>query len=125
MAPVYTFASRSTVADQPKADACRRAPSDRAWSCRGALMRRLTTRAQSAGSCPSTSTPERPSLTTVRRPPTRAATTGVPQACASSATSPNDSEWDGVSTIVAARYHWASSACGHGGSKRTLALIPR
>ena len=44
MAPVYTLASLSTVADQPKADACRRAPSDRALSRPGAWMRRLTTR---------------------------------------------------------------------------------
>ncbi len=32
MAPVYTLASRSTVADQPKADACRSAPADSARS---------------------------------------------------------------------------------------------
>lgn len=50
IAPVYTLASRSTVADQPKADACRRAPADIACRRRGALTRRLITRAHSAGS---------------------------------------------------------------------------
>src|ERR1700761_335750 len=114
IAPVYTLASRSTVADQPKADACRRAPAESACRRLGALTRYLITLAQSAGSCPSTRTPESPSLTTVRRPPTLAATTGVPQACASRATRPNDSEWEGVSMMVAARYQSASSACGQG-----------
>src|SRR5690348_6996414 len=37
--PVYTLASPSTVADQPKPDACRRAPADRARRRPGAPMR--------------------------------------------------------------------------------------
>ena len=40
----------------------------------------------------------RPSSTTERRPPTSAATTGVPHAAASSATRPNDSVREGTST---------------------------
>ena len=44
-----------------------------------------------AGSWPSTSSPLCPSRTTVVSPPTAAATTGVPVACASTATRPNDS----------------------------------
>ena len=60
----------------------------------------------------------------MRSPPTAAATTGVPQACASSATRPNDSECDGTSTIVAARYQSASSRCEHGGSNRTWPETP-
>src|SRR5215472_18720565 len=124
MAPVYTVASLSTVADQPKVDACRSAPRESACSRLGDLTSRLMDRAQSAGSWLSTSTPEWPSLTTVRSPPTLAATTGVPHAWASRATKPNDSEYDGVSTTVAARYHSASSACGHGGSNRTMPVIP-
>ena len=45
--------------------------------------------------------------TAVGRPPTLAATTGVPQACASTATSPNDSLCEGTASTSAARYHWA------------------
>ena len=48
-------------------------------------------RPRPAGSWPSTSSPLCPSRTTVVRPPTAAATTGVPVACASAATRPNDS----------------------------------
>ena len=66
--------------------------------------------AQTCGSWPSTSTPVAPSATAVGRPPTRAATTGVPQACASTATSPNDSLCEGTTTRSAARYQSASSA---------------
>ena len=62
--------------------------------------------AQSAVSCPSTRMPASP--TAVGSPPTLAATTGVPHACASTATSPNDSLCDGTATRSAARYHWAS-----------------
>ena len=43
------------------------------------------------------------SRTAVTRPPTAAATTGVPQACASIATRPNDSLWLGTATMSAAR----------------------
>ena len=49
----------------------------------------------------------RPSPTAVGRPPTLAATTGVPQACASTATSPKDSLCEGIASTSAARYHWA------------------
>src|ERR1700743_2969584 len=110
IAPVYTLASWSTVADQPKADACLHAPAASACSRLGAV-----TRANAGGSWPSPRTPESPSLTTVRSPPTLAATTGVPQACASRATRPNDSEWEGGSITVAARYHCARLAVREGG----------
>ena len=50
------------------------------------------TAAQALGSWPSTSEPEIPSATAVRSPPTAVATTGVPHACAYSATSPKLSE---------------------------------
>ena len=43
-----------------------------------------------------------PSSTTYRRPPTADATTGVAHACASSATSPKDSDLEGTSTASAA-----------------------
>ena len=46
----------------------------------------------------------------MRRPPTAAAITGVPHAWASTATRPNDSEYEGTMTTVAARYQSASSA---------------
>ncbi len=59
--------------------------------------------AHSRGSRPSTSSPVSPSLTIDRSPPTDAATTGVPQAAASSATSPNDSVRDGTRHTSAAR----------------------
>ena len=48
--------------------------------------------AQSSTSWPSTSVPLTPSRTATGSPPTAAATTGVPHACASMATSPKDSE---------------------------------
>ena len=63
-------------------DACSRAPA-REPGQRPAARSGPERRAQRAGSCPSTSTPETPSRTAVRSPPTDAATTGVPQACAS------------------------------------------
>ena len=56
---------------------------------------------------PGTSTPAVPDAR-VGSPPTAAATTGVPQACASMATSPNDSLYDGTATRSALRYHWTS-----------------
>ena len=68
--------------------------------------------------------PEWPCRTAVRSPPTAAATTGVPHACASIATRPKDSEYEGTITSVAARYHCASSRCGHGGSSRTSPVRP-
>ena len=55
-------------------------------------MRRANTEDQARGSWPSTNTPEIPSATTVRNPPTALATTGVPHACASRATRPKLSE---------------------------------
>src|SRR5690348_5286844 len=119
MAPVYTSTSRSAVAGQPNLDACATAPRESSASRSGEAVSPASTRAHASGSCPSTSMPEKPSLTAVRSPPTAAATTGVPHAWASSATRPNDSECDGTSTIVAARYQPASSRCEHGGSNRT------
>ena len=62
--------------------------------------------------------------TAVRSPPTAAATTGVPHACASIATSPNDSLYDGTTTTSAARYQSASSACATGGTNRTTSAMP-
>ena len=57
----------------------------------------------------------------MRRPPTSVATTGVPQACASRATRPNDSLWLGTATTSAARVPVAQAVAGRrrGGSKRT------
>src|SRR6266700_4895780 len=80
MAPVYTSISRSAVAGQPNADACASAPRDSSASRPGEPRRPESTCAHTTGSCPSTRTPEKPSLTAVRSPPTAAATTGVPQA---------------------------------------------
>ena len=57
-------------------------------------------------------------------PPTAAATTGVPHACASTATRPKDSLYDGTATKVAAAYHLASSSCDTGGTKRTTSAMP-
>ena len=67
---------------------------------RGALA---TAAAKSAGSRSSTRKPVTPSSTSVRSPPTAAATTGVPQAAASRATRPNDSERLGTTHTSAAR----------------------
>ena len=58
----------------------------------GSIKSREITADHARGSCPSTSDPEIPSATAVRKPPIAVATTGVPQAWASSATKPNDSE---------------------------------
>ena len=69
-----------------------------------------------------TSTPASP--TAVGSPPTAAATTGVPLACASTATSPNDSLYDGTATRSALRYHWTSCSRATGGTNRTCASIP-
>ena len=80
MAPVYTSISRSAVAAQPNPDACASAPRDNDASHRGEETRSRRTAAHTSGSCPSTSTPEKPSRTAVRSPPTAAAATGVPQA---------------------------------------------
>src|SRR4029079_1873011 len=85
---------------------------------------RCNASAQSSVWCPGTNTPLRPSRTTVVRTPTAAATTGVPVASASTATSPKDSLYDGTATSVAAAYHWASSACETGGTKRTTSVRP-
>ena len=54
-----------------------------------------------------------------------AATTGVPQACASTATSPNDSLCEGTASTSAARYHWARVGRSTGGTKRTRSPMPR
>src|SRR5689334_16253190 len=80
MAPVYTSISRSAVAGQPNPDACATAPRDSDASHRGDITRSRSTEAHTEGSCPSTSTPDTPSRTAVRSPPTAAAATGVPQA---------------------------------------------
>ena len=55
------------------------------------------------GSCSSTRNPVRPWSTSVVSPPTAEATTGVPQAAASSATRPKDSERLGTRQTSAAR----------------------
>ena len=81
---------------------------------RGGVVRRSAAQARRrsrCGSWPSISTPETPSATAVRRPPTDAATTGVPTACDSMATSPNDSLYDGTTVTSAARYQSTRSAC--------------
>ncbi len=59
------------------------------------------------------------------RPPTFAATTGVPQAWASMATRPKDSLYDGTHTIEAAAYQSASSSWATGGTNRARSAIPR
>ena len=61
----------------------------------------------------------RPSRTAVVSPPTAAATTGVPVACASMATSPKLSLYDGTQTSVDAAYQSTSSSCATGGTNRT------
>src|SRR5690242_582071 len=63
MAPVYTSISRSAVAGQPNPDACASAPRDSEASLRGETTRSRSTEAHTSGSCPSTSTPEKPSRT--------------------------------------------------------------
>ena len=86
---------------------------------RGAVTKPAQRRGPSRrGSWPSTSTPETPSRTAVRSPPTAAATTGVPHACDSTATRPNDSLYEGTTVTSAARYQSASSGCGAGGTNR-------
>ena len=60
-----------------------------------------------------------PSRTAVVSPPTAAATTGVPVACASMATSPKLSLYDGTHTSVEAAYQSTSSSCATGGTNRT------
>src|SRR6266568_3452465 len=72
MAPVYTSISRSAVAGQPNADACASAPRDSSASRPGEATSPDSTCAHTPGSCPSTRTPEKPSLTAVRSPPTAA-----------------------------------------------------
>ena len=81
----------------------------------GSSMSRRRAAAQSRGSWPSTSRPLWPSATTVVSPPTAAATTGVPVACASAATSPKDSLYDGTATAVDAAHQRASSSWATGG----------
>ena len=56
----------------------------------------------------------RPGSTSVRSPPTSAATTGTPQAAASRATRPKDSERLGTTTTSAARYQVESRWWGCG-----------
>ena len=50
----------------------------------------------------------------MRSPPTAAAITGVPQACASKATRPNDSLWLGTQTKSEARYQSGRFSCEAG-----------
>ena len=64
------------------------------------------------------------SPTAIGSPPTSAATTGVPQASASSATRPNDSLCEGMRTRSAARYHSASSGRDTGGTNRVWSATP-
>ena len=60
----------------------------------------------------------------MRNPPTAVATTGVPQACDSMATNPNDSLYDGTTVRSAARYQSASEGCGTGSVNRTRSDRP-
>ena len=99
-------------ASQPNSAACR----TRTGRQRGASPRLgdQPTRARPrsrAGRARRSSTPETPSATAVRRPPTDAATTGVPHACDSIATRPNDSLYDGTTVTSAARYQSTRSDC--------------
>ena len=88
----------------PSASRARKASSSRTWR---------SADAHAAGSWVSSRSPLSSSATTVVRPPTAAAITGVPVACASAATSPNDSLYDGTATTDAAAYQSASSAGRH------------
>ena len=80
---------------------------------------------QALGSWPSTNRPEIPSATAVLKPPTAVATTGVPQAWASSATSPNDSEYEGTQTKSLARYQSERSSCATGGRNSITSDTPK
>ena len=91
----------------------------------GSVAIRRSASAKSVMSCPGTSRPVFPSLTAVVSPPTAAATTGVPQACASRATRPKDSEYDGTQTTEAARYHSASPAPAIGLTNRVTSSTSR
>ena len=82
--------------------------------------------AKSAGSRPSTRKPVRSCSTRVRRPPTAAATTGVPQAAASRATSPNDSERLGTRHDVGRPVVGSTAGgAGAGRTKRIWSATPR
>ena len=76
------------------------------------------------GSWPSTSDPEKPSATAVLRPPTAAAITGVPHACASIATRPKDSLWLGTQTKSEARYQSGRLSCEAGSTNLIESEIP-
>src|ERR1700712_2121625 len=81
----------------------------------GDWTRGASSAAPADGSWPATSTPDVPSWTAVRSPPTAAATTGVPQACASRATRPKDSLWLRTTGTSAAREGSARRPRGRGG----------
>ena len=91
----------------------------------GSRSNRFITEAHAFGSWPSTKEPEIPSDTAVRNPPTAVATTGVPQACASSATKPKLSEYDGTQTKSAARYQSGKSERMTGSIKCTTSSTPK
>src|SRR5258705_10996357 len=82
-------------------------------------------RAHSWGACPVTSAPDTPSRTAVTRPPTAAATTGVPDACASSATRPKDSLWLGPAATNPAPEKADKAGAAHGGTEGNPAAVPR
>ena len=67
----------------------------------GIAQRARTAAASAAGSPGGTSTPVSPSTTTSGMPPTRLATTGVPQAIASRLMSPNGSYTEGQTKTAA------------------------
>src|SRR4051794_38233228 len=87
----YTSSIRSAVCSQENCRACSSAPASSRSRRSSSSTTRRSAAAQARGSWPSTSRPLWPSRTTVVSPPTAAATTGVPVACASAATRPNDS----------------------------------
>ena len=105
------------VFSQPNFFAWSSAPIDNKILLCGSAINLEITEAQAFGSWPSTKIPEIPSDTAVRSPPTALAMTGVPQACASSATSPKLSEYEGTQTKSDARYQSASSLLDTGSLK--------
>ena len=80
---------------------------------------------QALGSWPSTNRPEIPSATAVLKPPTAVATTGVPHACASSATRPKDSEYEGTQTKSLALYQSERSSWATGGRNSNTSDTPK
>ena len=99
---MYSATNRSTVSVQLNWVATSRLRRLKQRRSSPSLRSRPIRSAYWAGSCETRVNPVRPSFTMVGTPPTRAATTGVPQALASSATRPNDSLYEGT-THTAAR----------------------